>query len=57
MHLLAALNIAGGGAQVLRTSVTACLEFFLTSRRAQAQGFELALPLGYQKALQASTGV
>ncbi|KAF5834796.1 ABC1 family-domain-containing protein [Dunaliella salina] len=56
VQLLGALNIAGSGAQVLRTSVAACLEFFLTTRRAQAQGFEMALPAGYQAALQASTG-
>eukprot|EP00967_Tisochrysis_lutea_P118491 scaffold192529_cov23-Tisochrysis_lutea.AAC.2 len=57
VQLLGALNIAGSGAQVLRTSVAACLEFFLTTRRAQAQGFEMALPAGYQAALQASAGV
>jgi len=56
VQLLGALNIAGSGAQVLRTSVAACLEFFLTTRRAQAQGFEMALPAGYQAALQASAG-
>lgn len=56
VQLLGALNIAGGGAHVLRTSVIGCLEFFLTTRRAQAQGFEMALPAGYQAALKASAG-
>ena len=56
VQLLGALNIAGGGAHVFRTSVIGCLEFFLTTRRAQAQGFEMALPPGYQAALKASTG-
>lgn len=51
MHLISALNTAGAGAHVLRTAVASCLEFFITTKRAQAQGFEMALPAGYHAAM------
>ena len=56
VHLLSALNTAGAGGHVLRTAVASCLEIFLTTKRAQAQGFEMAMPATLQASFRVASG-